>query len=313
MFNKLKKKIKKTPFIYITYLKLKGIISNTIYDDISHYNRKYKKTHGKYPDLKNPTTYSEKLIWSMIHHRDQRYVTCVDKYEVRDYVKERIGKKYLINVLGIYESFNEIDFDSLPKKFVLKATHGSGWNIIITDKSTINISYLKNMLNYWLNSNYYYINREWPYKYVQKRIVCEEFIGTKNNVAPEDYKFFCFNGEPRLIQLDIGRFSKHYRNVYDTQWNRIEGVEIAHPQDYSVIYPKPDNLEEMLQIARKLSAGFKHVRVDLYNVEGRIFFGELTFFHGAGTDEYFRPYSFHLEIGNWFDLPDNNISNFSNE
>ncbi|PRD46849.1 ATP-grasp fold amidoligase family protein [Sphingobacterium haloxyli] len=308
--TKLFKRLKDIPFVYHSYLNLKNSINNALYTDYAFCRKTYKKTHGEYPNIDLPQTFSEKLLWSMFNHRDQVYIQCADKFEVRDYVKRKIGEEYLINSFGVFDHVDSIDFRSLPNQFVIKATHGSGWNIIVEDKDRENISNIRKRIRYWLKTNYFEFNREWPYKYMKKRVICEEFIGEERGTPPEDYKFFCFNGEPKLIQLDIGRFTSHKRNVYDTEWSRIGGVEIAHEQDENNIYPKPKNLKEMIDVARKLSEDFNHVRIDLYNVQGKVYFGEMTFFHGAGSAEYFRPKEFHLQLGEWFDLPSENINSW---
>lgn len=307
---KLFRQIKDIPFIYHSYLYLKNSINHILYPDKVYYCKEYKKTHGEYPDLDFPRTFSEKLLWSMLNHRDSTYIKCADKFEVRDYVKNRVGEKYLINSFGVFDDVDSINFRNLPNQFVIKATHGSGWNLIVDNKSAANISRIRKEIKYWLKTNYFDFNREWPYRYMKKRVICEQFIGNERGTPPEDYKFFCFNGEPKLIQLDIGRFTSHKRNLYDIKWERILDAEIAHEQDDENFYAKPKNLEEMLDVARALSEGFNHVRIDLYNVRGQIFFGEMTFFHGAGSAEYFRPREFHLQVGDWFNLPSNNIDSW---
>lgn len=313
MNNDLKKKISNSFILTPIYLWFKYKLRKKIESDKKYLLKSYIKTHHISPDLDNPVTFSEKLLWSMLNHRDNLFVKCADKYEVREYVKNKIGEKYLINILGLFSDVNEIDFDKLPLSFVLKATHSSGWIIIIKDKKNTNKNAIRRTLKYWLKTNYYDFNREWTYNYMKKQIICEEFIGNEEGKSPLDYKFFCFNGEPKLIQLDIDRFSNHKRNVYDIQWNQIKNVEIAHEQDYSKEYEKPKNLEEMLNVASKLSEGFKHVRIDLYNLEGKIYFGEMTFFHGASVFDYFKPYEFHKMLGDWFQLPEKNINEWSFE
>ena len=309
----IRRKLKQNKSIFFFILNLKNKYYHLFYKDEKFFRINYKKTHGEYPDLENPKTYSEKLLWSMINYRNDLYITCADKYDVREYVKNKIGEKYLTQLIGIYSHINEIDFDKLPSSFALKATHASGLNLICKKKELLQFEATKKELSHWFKVNYYYFNREWPYKYIPKRVICEEYLGAADGTLPLDYKIFCFDGKAKLIQLDIGRNTNHLRNVYDIHWNRVNDVEIAHPQDYSTEYEKPENLEEMLDIAEKLSSGFNHVRVDLYNNNGKIYFGELTFFHGAGMFEYFRPKAFHLEIGEWFNLPKKNIQNWTHK
>lgn len=306
----LRKALIDNPLIYFSYFRIRNILNHILYNDVEFYSKNYKRTHGEYPDLTNPKTYSEKLIWLMLNHRDERYVQYANKYDVREFVKNSIGEKYLIKCYDIYSNIEDINFDDLPNSFVMKATHASGWNLICQNKNEINKRKTFRVLNYWLKHNYYNFNREWPYKFMNQQIICEEYIGSENGTPPMDYKIFCFDGVPKLIQLDIARFKYHQRNVYDIEWNQIKDVEIAHEQDYTIKYEKPKNLEVMLNVASKLSKGFEHVRIDLYNVDGRIYFGEMTFFHGAGVYEYFRPKEFHQLLGSWLNLPKANVDTF---
>ena len=308
--SKLRKALIDIPVIYYSYYRIKNLLNRLVYNDFDFYKKNYRKTHGEYPDLKNPKSFSEKLVWSLLNYRDKRFIQFADKYDVKEFIKNCIGEKYIIKTYELYNKLEEINIDKLPNSFVLKATHASGWNLICNNKKEFNQEKTKRILKYWLKHSYYSTNREWPYKYMKKRIICEEYIGSDDGTPPMDYKIFCFEGEPKLIQLDINRFQDHKRNIFDISWNQIKNVEIAHEQDYSKVYEKPRNLEEMLDIARKLSNGFEHVRIDLYNMDGKIYFGEMTFFHGAGIFEYFRPKEFHILVGSWFNLPKANIDSF---
>lgn len=309
--SKLRKSLKNMPLIYYSYYWLKNKLNQVLYNDEKYFCNIYKKTHGAYPDLENPKTFSEKLVWSLLNHRDVLYVKYADKYAVREFVKICIGEKYLIKCFAIYTKIEEIDFDNLPNSFVLKATHASGWNLICPNKLELNQRKSRRILKYWLSHNYYSTNREWHYKSMPKRVICEEFIGNKDGTPPIDYKILCFNGIPKLILLDIGRFKHIRRNIYDIDWNQYKDIEITFEQDHSREYEKPKNLEEMLDIARKLSKGFEHVRIDLYNVDGKIYFGEMTFFHGAGVYSTYSPKNIDLLIGSWFNLPKSNLETFN--
>lgn len=303
----LRKALRKNIRFYYSFLWLKNKLNNLRYNDKEFYLRKFKKSHGEYPDLETPKAFSEKLVWSMLNYRDKRYIMCADKYAVRTFVKNTIGEEYLIKCYDIYNKIEDINFDKLPNKFVLKATHASGWNIICPNKNEINEKRTLYSLKHWFTQNYFNYNREWHYKYMPKRVICEEYIGLKDGTPPMDYKILCFNGIPKLILLDIARFKHLQCNIYDVEWNQIKDVQISHEQDYSKEYEKPKNLEEMLDVASKLSKGFEHVRIDLYNIDGKIHFGEMTFFHGAGVYSTYRPKEFDLLIGSWFQLPKANL------
>jgi hypothetical protein len=280
---------------------------NAMYSDESYLKHQYKKIHGVYPDLEHPRNLSEKLIWLMLNYRDERMEMCSDKFAVRDYYQEVLQTdKYLIPCLGCYDHVNDIDFDKLPNRFVLKATHGSGWNYICTDKSKLTKKQKRIILsdcNYWLTHNLARYGREWNYRNIKPRIICEAFIGSDNGEAPFDYKFFCFNGEPKMIQVDADRFIDHKRNFYDIHWNLLNATDQLVNKHITDRQPEPPrDLDEMLSIARRISSNFPHVRVDLYNVSGRIYCGEMTFFHDAGLSR-FEPESFHEELGSWLTLP----------
>jgi len=209
----------------------------------------------------------------------------VDKYEVRKYIKEIIGEEYLIPLLGVYDSFEEIDFDNLPDEFVLKPNHTSGDIFICKNKSKIDYKKLRKEVNRWLKREYYWLHREWPYKNVKPRIICEELIKTENGGFPYDYKFHCFNGEPDNVMVCIERESgnpKFY--FFDNEWNllRYNLAGINAPQGFTL--PKPKKMDEMFMLAKKLSSGFPFIRVDFFCENEKIYFGELTFFPASGFD-----------------------------
>jgi hypothetical protein len=263
--------------------------------------KRFKKRLGRELQLDNPHRYNDKLQWLKLYWRDPLAAKCADKYEVRQYVAEKIGNKYLNELYGVYKSVNEINLDELPKSFVLKATHGSGFNIICKDKNMMNWSKEFRRMRRWLKRNYYWKSREWVYRDIEPRIVCEKYLQEKAAADLRDYKIFCFGGEPKLIQVDYDRFKNHRRNLYDLEWNLLD-VEIKYPRDDSIIINRPANLELLLDLSGKLSQGFPHVRVDFYLVNGQIFFGELTFFHASGRGK-FRPEEFELVMGEWLNLP----------
>lgn len=261
----------------------------------------YRAETGKRLDLKHPKTYNEKLQWLKLYDRRPEYTMMVDKYEVRKYVAEKIGEEYLIPLIGVYDSVDEIPWEELPDKFVLKCTHGSGSNILCNDKKELDIQMAKKKLRKWMKKNFFWVFREWPYKNVKPRIVCEKYMVDESGIELKDYKIFCFDGEPKLIQVDFDRFRDHKRNIYDLDWNLVD-LTIKYPRDPNKTIARPDKLDEMLDVARKLSAGIPHVRVDLYSIGDKIYFGELTFTHGAGYEPFY-PESYNELLGSWLKLP----------
>lgn len=233
------------------------------------------------PDLKNPKELTEKLLWLKLNHYNENYGNYVDKNEVRNYVENKIGKDYLNELYGVYDSVSQINFDSLPNQFVLKATHGSGYNIIVEDKSNLNVKKTKKKLNHFLSQNYYDKFQEAIYKNVKPRIIIEKYISGNEANTVVEYKFYCYNGESKYIYAEKKELNKIQKCFYDLDWNKIL------PQKENFIFTKsnfnkPNNHDEMLLLASKLSEGFIFLRVDLYSVGNKIIFGELTFFSGAG-------------------------------
>lgn len=274
-----------------------------IWPDILYLKLRYFFKCGCTLKLDNPQTYNEKLQWLKIHDQHDEYTIMVDKYLAKSFVKERIGGEYVIPTLGVWNKFSEIDFSILPNQFVLKTTHDSGGVVIVKDKSSLNMKIAEQVLTKSLHHNYYLANREYPYKRVPPRIIAENYLIDESGVELKDYKVFCFNGVPRAIQVDYDRFVGHKRNMYDTEWNRLP-FTLEYPTDWNIEIAKPVNLSKMLDISAKLSKGIPHVRVDLYNVSGHIYFGELTFFHGGGY-ESFTPECWNKIFGDWIDLPSN--------
>ena len=265
----------------------------------------FKIRTGKRLDLQNPVSFNEKIQWLKLYDRRPEYSIMVDKYEVKKYVTERIGEKYIIPTIGIFNEFDEIDFKKLPEQFVIKCTHDSGGLVIVKDKERLNIQAAKRKITRCLNVNYYYLGREWAYKNVKPRIIIEKYIEDPSSKYSEgglfDYKIFCFDGIPKIIQVDFNRFIEHKRNLYTPDWNYIN-AQIEYPTDPNFIVEKPAVLDEMLSLASKLSMGIPLVRVDLYCIQNQIYFGELTLYHGSGT-ERFIPESFGKEMGSYIKLP----------
>lgn len=254
----------------------------------------FKRSHGYSLNLNNPLTFSEKIHWVKKHADLEKYAKYVDKYEVREFVEKTIGKDLLIPLIGVYKSSMEIEFSELPKSFIVKATHGSGWNRIVKDKNKINIEKVRDEINGWIKASFYKIYGERNYKPLIGRVVIEELIIDPSGDL-KDYKFFCYNGEPLFIQVDGDRFSQHKRDMYDADWNRLP-VKCEY-ENFETPVNEPVMLTQMLEIAKKLSAEFPFVRVDLYcAAESKIYFGELTFTPGNGLDR-FTPIEFDKVFG----------------
>ncbi|WP_320128504.1 ATP-grasp fold amidoligase family protein [uncultured Sphaerochaeta sp.] len=263
---------------------------------------KYRMSLKKKLNLENPKTYNEKLQWLKLYDRKETYTKLVDKYEVRKHIANTIGSEYLIPLIGVYDRVEDIDFDSLPKAFVLKPTQTSGDVIICRDKATLNWEVAQHEMHSWMGKNYYWYDREWPYKDVKARIVCEQLIETPDEKPPKDYKIFCFDGVPRFafVASDRGKTTKF--DYFDVEWNRMPLRQHYPNSTYDI--PKPQQWDKMLSLAKVLSAGMSHVRVDFYiDMNENILFGELTFFHFSGFVE-FEPDSYDLLLGNWLNLPE---------
>ena len=255
---------------------------------------------GRVLHLKHPRLYNEKLQWIKLYDRKPAYSTIADKLAVRDYVRERLGEGVLIPLIAEYDRVDQIDWAVLPDRFVIKCTHGSSSNIIVIDKSKLDVEDAKRKLNLWMGRNWFNLSREWPYKEIPPRIIVEQFIGAENGKAPFDYKIMCFSGKPAYVIVDADRFTGHTRNFYDTNWIK-QDIFNRHP-NISYEIERPAQLAEMLSIAQTLSQGFAHIRVDLYVALGRVYFGEMTFFHGYGMEVY-RPESFERHLGDLISLP----------
>ncbi|MDN4605923.1 ATP-grasp fold amidoligase family protein [Sporosarcina sp. F6_3S_P_2] len=232
-------------------------------------------------DLKNPETFNEKLQWLKINDRNPDYTKLVDKYEVRKYIKEKIGEKYLVPLIGVWKNAYEIDFTKMPEQFVLKCNHDSKSVIICKDKNKLDKQKIIKKLNKHLKSNAYWYGREWFYKNVQPLIIAEEYLEDRNSRTLNDYKVLCFNGKARLIQVHCNRGSKNYtQDFYDLEWNHLnieQGVKLTdNPLE------KPGFLEEMITLSEKLAKNLIHARIDWYFVNNQLYFGEITFYDGSG-------------------------------
>ncbi|MBR5781903.1 MAG: glycosyl transferase [Bacteroidales bacterium] len=270
-------------------------------NDESFIKWEYFSGMAKFPDLKNPKTFNEKLQWLKLNDIHEDYAEMVDKASAKEYVKKIIGEEYIIPTLGIWRRFDEIDFSKLPNQFVLKTTHDSGGVVVVSDKSNFDIAEARRKLNKSLRNNYFLQHREYPYKYIQPRIIAEQYMVDESTTELKDYKFFCFHGKCKMLFIATDRSLGDVKfDFYDTEFNHLPFMQ-GHPWATKEIQ-KPECFDEMIQIAEKLSEGIPHVRVDLYNINGKIYFGELTFFHFSGNVP-FIPHEWDNKIGEWLVLP----------
>jgi len=298
MIQKIIKYIK-NPYCIFFYLRFRGFLNWL--PDIVYLKIIFREKFGYSLDLKNPKTFNEKLQWTKLYGNLEKYTNLVDKYEVRKYIAETIGEEYLIPLLGVYDRVEDIDFSKLSEQFVLKCTHDSGSVIVCKDKNNFDIERAKKKLKKRLKKNFYRAWREPQYKNIKPKIICEKYMVDESGTELKDYKIFCFNGEPKIVQVHFDRFTNHKRNSYDTEWNYIP-VSIGYPSHPNMVIDKPSNLQQMLDLARKMSENIPHVRVDLYSIHNKIYFGELTFIHGAGYLKI-EPKGFDFEMGSWLELP----------
>lgn len=289
-------------YYFIHPCKLFHIIRSKFSDKYA-INSAFKERFGYNIDWREPKTFSEKLQWLKIHDRRPIYTKMVDKYEVKSYVSEIIGTEYIIKTYGIYNSFDEIDFDSLPNKFVLKCTHDSGSIVICKDKSCFNYANARKILENGLKKNFYKQSREWPYKNVKPRILAEEYMQDKNNISLTDYKFYCFNGKPKFLYVSYGLADHDSANIsYLTlDWQK---APFSRPdyKEFPELPPKPQNYDLMIKLATKLSKDITFLRVDFYEINNMIYFSELTFFPGGGYTP-FEPHEWDEKCGNLLQLP----------
>ncbi len=252
-------------------------------------------------DLKNPQTFNEKLQWLKLYYRRPDHTRMVDKYEMKKYVAEKLGEESVVPVLGVWNKAEDIDFNALPDKFVLKVTHDSGGVVICKDKTKLNIEATRKTMKQALKNNYYIQYREWPYKNVIPRIIAEELLEDASGDQIRDYKIFCFSGQPYCIQVDFDRFNGHKKNLYDTDWELLD-FSFNYPAHPEIMIERPESLEKMLQMAEILSAGEPYVRIDFYTVNGKTFVGEITFFPASGFGK-FVPEHYDKDFGDMIILP----------
>lgn len=300
MLNKLKKFLF-NPKIRFGYLSKLGLYNNM--SDEKYIKKQFKLKKGYELDLENPKTFNEKLQWLKLNDRKPEYTNMVDKYMMREYVSDKIGEKYLTPLIGVWENSDDINFDELPNKFVLKCNHNSGTGMYIcTDKKKLNIKKVKKELNKGLKENYYLTSREWPYKNVKRRIICEEYMidNDRSDNSLTDYKFFCFNGIPKFMYISQELIDDS-ADYYDMNFKQIDlKLDKSIPKS-GLKRSKLECFEKMKEVAKILSENTKFLRVDFYYIEGQIKVGELTFYHNAGYTPI-EDYETDLKLGNLIDL-----------
>ena len=303
--ERLKRIIKNPRTIFL------GFLTRTarIWPDKLYLQLLYYFEMGQKLDLKNPKAFTEKLQWLKLYNRRSEYTTMVDKYAVKEYVANKIGEEYIIPTLGVWNRVEDINWDALPDRFVLKTTHGGGGGgvVICKDKMTFNRQEACNKLQQSLNSDIYINLREWPYKDVPKRIIAEKFMmeshSHKEDSDLTDYKFYCFNGEPTYCQVIRDRRTKETIDFYDMQWSHMPFVGLnPKVSNGKVPVVKPTNLNSMVEICQKLSKGIPFARVDLYIIDNSIYFGEVTFFPASGIGK-FEPKGWDKKLGDLINLP----------
>jgi len=262
----------------------------------------YRLKTKKRLNLKNPKSYNEKINWLKLYYRNEEMTLSADKIEVRKKIYSLFGDKYLVPILWTGNDPVDIPYSKLPNKFVIKTNHASGTNIIVTDKSKLDREDVTNKLNLWLKTNYFFPKREWAYKNINRRILIEEYINQLDSDELRDYRIFCFNGVPKIVTVDFSITDKKKvrRNVYDLDWNLLP-VQLSYPNETKIKLEKPANFEEMLEVSRVLSKPFPHVRIDLYNINGKILFGEMTFYHQSGM-AVFVPNDFDITLGSYLQI-----------
>lgn len=260
----------------------------------------YGRITGRNLNLNNPKTLNEKIQWLKLYDSTALKTKLADKYLVREWIKEKIGEEYLIPLLGVWDKFDDIDFDKLPNQFVLKTNHGSGWNIIVKDKNNFDKEETKKKLELWLKLNYAFISGfEMHYLNIPPKIIAEKYIEQIDQVY--DYKFMCFNGKVEFMWVDTDRFIDHKRTIFNKKWEKQNIKLVYKIADYDI--PKPRNFERMINFAELLSENFVHTRVDFYEIGDKLYFGEITFTSGSGTEEP-EPYKYTMQWGDLLKLPD---------
>lgn len=279
---------------------LANSMNERVYNHVCYYYLHLKRgVIPKILNLKNPSTFNEKTIWLKLNRRYFNAHILADKVLVKDFVKHKVGEKYVIPNIAVFNDICEVDINKLPSSFVLKANHGSSWNIICEDKNKCDFEAVKSKLNSWLNTNYCDIGKEYQYKNIVPKVICETYLENSKAKPLIDYKIFSFSGKPMFIQVDLDRFTNHRRNFYDVNWNLMPFTTLYPIGDGTL--PKPECLDEMLFIAEQLSRDMTFARIDLYYHNRSVYFGEITFHHGGGF-EPFIPRAYDRILGEYIEL-----------
>lgn len=271
-----------------------------LFPDKMYLRMQYCLQMGKKLNLENPQTLNEKLQWLKLNDRKPEYITMVDKAAVKEYLVNRIGEEYIIPTLGVWDKFEDIDFNQLPDQFVLKCTHDSGGLVICKDKSKLDIASARRKINRSLKRDFFLVGREWPYKDVPRRIIAEKYMVDESGKELKDYKIFVFNGKAEYVEVDFNRAIEHKLNPYDFDWNPLNFCDTSK-NDYNANIPKPKRLEDMRRIAEKLAEGMTFLRVDFYSIYDKIYVGELTLYPGSGFIQ-FNPMSMDKKYGDLLKL-----------
>ena len=279
------------------FRKLSRLIPDRIYLQIVYF-RHFKK----FIDFDNPKTFNEKIQWLKLNYRKEEYTNLVDKYRVKQYITKLIGEEYVIPTLGVWKNVDDIDFKSLPEKFVLKCNNDSGGIVICKNKKDFDEVKAKSFLKERLKNNGYWYGREWPYKNVKPCIIAEKYMEDSISKDLKDYKFFCFNGSMEFFDIDIDRFIEHRSNYYDRYGNFLPFGKTYCPPDYTKKIEMPKNLDKMIELAETISHNTVLSRIDFYEIDGQVYFGEITFYPGSGFSP-FTDEKWDYKLGDMIDLP----------
>lgn len=269
---------------------------------------KHRVYFGEKLDLENPKTFNQKINWLKLYDRKPEYTRMVDKFLVKEYVASKIGEQYIVPTLEVWDNYDDIDWDSLPSQFVIKNTKGGGSTgvVICKDKIKFNVNQAIKDLKKAEKIDIYGFSREWPYKDVKRRLIAEKYLVDESGEQLKDYKIFCFNGEPKFVEVDYDRFTDHKLNVYDLEWNFID-FYMSSRNDKNRIIKKPVQLKKMIEFAKILSENIPFIRVDFYSIGDKIYFSELTLYPGAGEID-FHPVEYDRILGDMLELPKNKIN-----
>ena len=279
------------------FRKLSRLIPDRIYLQIVYF-----KHFRRFINFNNPKTFNEKIQWLKLNYRNEEYTKLVDKYRVKQYITKLIGEEYVIPTLGVWNNVDDIDFKSLPEKFVLKCNNDSGGIVICKNKKDFDEAKAKSFLKERLKNNGYWYGREWPYKNVKPCIIAEKYMEDSISKDIKDYKFFCFNGSMEFFDIDIDRFIEHRANYYDRNGNFLPFGKTYCPPDYTKKIEMPKNLDKMIELAETISHNTVLSRIDFYEIDGQVYFGEITFYPGSGFSP-FTDEKWDYKLGGMIDLP----------